>query len=85
MDNTNQNIDDLKNEIDELKKQVSSKNEEKDELGTGMSIVSFCFPIVGGIVWLANMKSSPNKASTACWCAVAGIIIGVIGNIAMEL
>jgi hypothetical protein len=53
-----------------------------DNLGAGLGIVSFLFPIVGGIVWLNNRKSKPNKASSACWCAIIGMLLTLVFNIA---
>ena len=56
-------------------------NEDKDELETIYQIVSFCFPIIGAVIWLVNMKSSPNKAKTACYAALFGIIAGFVLNV----
>ena len=61
------------------KKAIS--NEDKDELETIYQIVSFCFPIIGAVIWLVNMKSSPNKAKTACYAALFGIIAGFVLNV----
>lgn len=57
------------------------ERDEDDYLGTGLGFVSFFFPFVGGIVWLNNRKSKPNKASSACWCAIIGMLLSLMFNI----
>lgn len=63
-----------------IEKKVIS-NEPKDELETVYQVVSFCFPFIGAIIWLVNMKSSPNKAKTACYAALLGIGISFLLNV----
>jgi len=58
--------------------------DKDDNLGVGLGIVSFLFPFVGGIVWLNNRKSKPNKASSACWCAIISMVLSLIINIAVS-
>jgi hypothetical protein len=52
-----------------------------DELGTPMTILSFCIPIVGGILYATNKDQFPNKAKTAGRAAIAGLVLGLILNI----
>ena len=54
---------------------------DDSDLDTGVRVVSFCFPFVGGILWLVHMKKSPKKSKQACSAAVWGIIVGIVLNI----
>tara|TARA_B100000780_G_C21018455_1_gene408083 strand:+ start:380 stop:1003 length:624 start_codon:yes stop_codon:yes gene_type:complete len=63
-----------------IEKKLVSK-QSKDELETVYQIVSFCFPFIGAIIWLVNMKSSPKKAKTACYAALLGIGISFLINV----
>ena len=57
-------------------------NQKDDsDLETGVKVISFCFPIVGGILWLVHMNKAPKKSKAACVSAVWGIVIGIIINI----
>ena len=59
------------------------ERDKDDNLGIGLGILSFLFPFIGGIVWLSNRKSKPNKASSACWCAIISMAISLMVNIAV--
>jgi pSer/pThr/pTyr-binding forkhead associated (FHA) protein len=61
-------------------KEVNSK-EKEDELETVYQILSFCFPFIGAIIWLVNIKSSPNKAKSACTAALIGIGVSFLVNV----
>ena len=61
-------------------KEVNSK-EKEDELETVYQILSFCFPFIGAIIWLVNIKSSPNKAKSACTAALIGIGFSFLVNV----
>ena len=65
-------------------KEVKVEKEEED-LAIGYQVLSFCFPIIGAIIWLVNMKSSPKKASTACTAALIGVGLSLLLNIAGAL
>lgn len=56
-----------------------------DKLSTGLAIVSFCFPIVGIIVYFSNKSDKPNKAKSACHAALWGFGIGIVLNILLRL
>ena len=62
-----------------------SNQPKKDELGSGMTILSFCIPIAGAIVYYINKDESPKKARTACYAALWGLGIGVLLNIIATL
>ena len=52
-----------------------------DELETVYQILSFCIPFIGAIIWLVNIKSSPNKAKSACTAALIGIGFSFLVNV----
>jgi hypothetical protein len=58
-----------------------SNNHEKDELGTGLSILSFCIPIAGAIIYFSNKSDKPQKAKSACHAALWGVLVGFILNV----
>lgn len=53
-------------------------NTPKEELGIPLTIVSFCFPIVGAIIFLVHKGKSPEKANTACYAALGGLVLGIL-------
>lgn len=53
----------------------------EDKLNTGLTVLSFCIPIAGAIIYFSNKDQSPNKAKTACYAALGGIGIGLLLNI----
>lgn len=61
----------------------SSKNEDK--LSTGLAIASFCFPIVGIVVYFSNKGRNPRKAESACHAALWGFGIGVVLNVLLRV
>lgn len=65
-------------------KEVKMEKKEED-LETIYQVLSFCFPFIGGIIWLVNIKSSPKKAKTACTAALIGIGLSLLLNIAGAL
>lgn len=65
-------------------KEVQVEKKEED-LAVGYQVLSFCFPIIGAIIWLVNIKSSPKKASTACTAALIGVGLSLLLNIAGAL
>ena len=52
-----------------------------DKLGIGLTIVSFCIPIAGAIIYFSDKDKSPNKAKAACHAALWGFGFGVIINL----
>jgi len=60
-------------------------NQEDDELGTGLSILSFCIPLAGAIIYFANKSDKPESAKKACHCALWGIGTGVVLNVILRL
>jgi FtsH-binding integral membrane protein len=52
-----------------------------DELSTGLSILSFCIPLAGAIIYFSNKSDKPEKARKACHMALWGIGVGIVLNI----
>ncbi len=52
-----------------------------DDLGTGLKIVSFCFPIVGFILYFVKKNEQPVSAKQACTFGLIGFTLGLIFNI----
>lgn len=61
---------------------LPEENKPKDELGIPLTIVSFCFPIVGAILYFVHKGKSPEKANTACYAALGGLVLGIIIRVA---
>ncbi|MDR1198501.1 MAG: hypothetical protein LBK94_05755 [Prevotellaceae bacterium] len=56
-------------------------NQEEDKLGTGLSILSFCIPLAGAIIYFSNKSEKHGKAEKACHLALWGMLVGFILNI----
>lgn len=59
---------------------------DNEPLNGAVKVVSFCFPIVGGILYFVHMNKAPQKSKDAChmalWGFGIGIVIQVIGALA---
>lgn len=64
---------------------MENSNHEVDELGTPLTIVSFCAPIVGLILWGMNKDKLPKKSKTAVTAAIAGIAFYFVLNVIMQI
>jgi len=55
-------------------------NEEPKEegLGVGLTILAFCIPLAGIILYFVNKDKAPKKAQTACYAALAGAALGIV-------
>jgi len=62
---------------------VSSADNEP--LDGAVKVVSFCFPIVGGILYFVHMNKAPQKSADACSMALWGIGMGFLFNIIAAL
>ena len=58
---------------------ISDVNTEP--LNGGVKVVSFCFPIVGGILFFVHQNSAPQKSKDACQMALWGVGLGFLINI----
>lgn len=57
---------------------LTPEPQPEEKLGTPLTIVSFCFPIVGAILYFVNKDKAPAKAKTACYAALAGFGVGLV-------
>lgn len=55
--------------------------QQPDELGIPLTIVSFCIPLVGLILFFVNREKFPQKARTAGIAAAVGIGIGLVSRV----
>ena len=69
---------DIKEEVKVIMEEIKDND---DKLETVYQVISFCIPLVGAIIWISNMKSSPNKAKTACYAALLGIGFSFVLNV----
>jgi len=51
---------------------------QEEKLGLPLTVVSFCFPIVGAILYFVNKDKAKAKANTACYAALAGVGVGIV-------
>ena len=70
----NTNMEQQENDVIEN----SDSNKPKDELSTGLAILSFCIPLAGAIIYFSNKDTSPNKAKSACHAALISFGIGIL-------
>lgn len=57
----------------------------QDELGVPLSIVSFCFPIVGAVLYFVYKDKQPRKSRQACNLALIGLAVGIVLNIIVRV
>lgn len=62
-----------------------NNNHADDKLGTGLSILSFCIPLAGAIIYFSNKSDKPEKAKQACHMALWGMLAGFILNVISHL
>lgn len=60
-------------------------NQEDDNLSTGLSILSFCIPLAGAIIYFSNKSDKPTKAKKACHLALWGFGLGIVINVISRL
>ena len=54
-----------------------------DKKSVGLNILSFFFPVIGLIIYLATKKDKPVRAKSMGKCALAGFIVGIVLSIVM--
>ncbi len=52
-----------------------------DKLSTPLTILSFCIPLAGAIIYFMKKDKEPASAKTACTAAVIGFVVGIVINI----
>jgi len=60
-------------------------DKSKEGLSTPLKVVSFCFPIVGTILYFVNKGSAPKKAEDACNMALIGFGAGIVMNVILSV
>ena len=58
---------------------------EQDKLSTPLTILSFCIPLAGAIIYFMKKDKEPASAKTACVAAVIGFMLGIVINIIYAL
>lgn len=57
---------------------VTFTEKDNGNLNPAVQVISFCFPLVGGIIYLYHKNSSPQKSKDACTAASWGFLVGLI-------
>lgn len=52
-----------------------------DKLSTPLTILSFCIPLAGAIIYFMKKDKEPLSAKTACTAAIIGIVVGIATNL----
>lgn len=60
---------------------INTPQGSNQDLSTILKVVSFCIPLVGGILWLVKKDNEPVAAKSAGKMALIGLAIGVVINI----
>jgi len=56
-----------------------------DKLSTPLTILSFCIPLAGAIIYFMKKDKEPASAKTACTAAVIGLVVGIVINIIVAI
>lgn len=59
--------------------------QNNEDLETWLKVVSFCFPIVGAVLYFVNKDKAPKKAQTACYAALIGFGVGIVLQVIVTL
>ncbi len=61
-----------------------SDNQQFDDLGTPLKVVSFCIPLVGAILYFTTDATQfPTKRKQACNFALYGVGLGILLQVIM--
>ena len=60
---------------------TESSNVNNEPLDGVVKVVSFCFPIVGGVLYFVHQNKAPQKSKDACHMALWGIGVSILLNI----
>ena len=55
--------------------------QSNEDLSTILKVVSFCIPLVGGILWLVKKDNEPVAAKSAGKFALYGLALAVVLNV----
>lgn len=64
---------------------IVTTNINDDFLSTGGKVISFCFPIVGAVIYFYNNNEKPLKAKEACNAALWGMGISFLLSVLSRL
>jgi len=56
-----------------------------DKLSTPLTILSFCIPLAGAIIYFMKKDKEPASAKTACTAALIGLVVGIVINIIVSI
>lgn len=59
----------------------NTSNEPEEELGWPLTILSFCIPLAGAIMFFMYKKDAPAKSKRACYAALIGLGVNIVVNI----
>ena len=62
-------------------KSTNESDVNNEPLSGGVQALSFCFPYVGGILWLVHKNSAPQKSKDACHMALWGVGVSILLNV----
>ena len=56
-----------------------------DKLSTPLTILSFCIPLAGAIIYFMKKDKEPASAKTACTAAIIGFVVGIVINVIVSV
>ncbi|WP_026710687.1 hypothetical protein [Flavobacterium filum] len=65
--------------------QQNQSDQNQDKLNTGLTVLSFCIPLAGAIIYFMKKKDEPKSAQTACYAALIGMGVSLVLNIALRV
>ena len=66
-------------------KSTSTSSINNESLDGGVKVLSFCFPIVGIVLYFVHQNSAPQKSTDACHMALWGFGLGIVINILVAI
>ena len=63
----------------------TSTGDTGDKLSTPLTILSFCIPLAGAIIYFMKKDKEPASAKTACTAAIIGFVVGIVINIIVAI
>jgi hypothetical protein len=64
-----------------MEEQQQQNQNPEDKLGVGLTILSFCIPLAGLILYFVKKEKTPAAAKTAITAAAIGFGIGIVLNV----
>lgn len=53
----------------------------QDKLSMPLTLLSFCIPLAGAVIYFMKKDKEPLSAKTACTAAIIGVVVGIITNL----